>query len=342
MQINKEQLQKALEKVKPGLAGKELIEQSTSFAFVGGRVITYNDEISISHPIEGLQLEGAILADNLYKFLGKVKKDEIELEINGNEILLTSGSAKAGLILQTEIKLPVNEEIAEKGKWKKLPEGFLEGMKFVMTACTRDMSKPILTCVHVNQEGYMEGSDSYRIARYDLATEMPVDTFLIPASSVVDMVKLHPIKIAEGKGWIHFQTKEQTIISCRLYDKDTYPVTDTFYSVEGQLVVLPQSLDKVLERAMVFAKRDHILDESILLTIKEKRLTIRADSETGWFEEEVPIQYKDSPISFQVTPYLLKSILSSSQGCTISKDKIKFSNEFWQYVAVLRYIKEKK
>ena len=48
MKINKKELQEALERVKPGLASRELIEQSTSFAFMRDRVVTYNDEISIS------------------------------------------------------------------------------------------------------------------------------------------------------------------------------------------------------------------------------------------------------------------------------------------------------
>ena len=48
MKLNKADLQRALEIVKPGLANKEMIEHSTSFAFINGKVITYNDEISLS------------------------------------------------------------------------------------------------------------------------------------------------------------------------------------------------------------------------------------------------------------------------------------------------------
>jgi len=39
MKINKKELKEALEIVKPGLANKEMIEQSTSFAFLKGKVI---------------------------------------------------------------------------------------------------------------------------------------------------------------------------------------------------------------------------------------------------------------------------------------------------------------
>ena len=75
MKINKAELQTALEKVKPGLASRELIEQSTSFAFMGDRVVTYNDEISISHPVAGVDINGAVKAQALYDFVSEVKKE---------------------------------------------------------------------------------------------------------------------------------------------------------------------------------------------------------------------------------------------------------------------------
>jgi hypothetical protein len=53
MKIQKTNLIQALEKVRPGLSAKEAILQSTSFAFLNGCVVTYNDEISLSHPVEG-------------------------------------------------------------------------------------------------------------------------------------------------------------------------------------------------------------------------------------------------------------------------------------------------
>ena len=335
MKVNKEELQKALEIVKPGLANKELIEQSTSFAFIKGRVVTYNDEISISHPIKGLDLDGAILADNLYKFLGKIKKDDLELTIENNEIVLTTGKAKAGLVLQSEIKLPLDEEIAIEGKWHPLPENFVERIKFVMTACSRDMSQPVLTCVHVNKEGFVEASDGFRVAKYELGVDMPVDTFLIPASAVVDMTRLKPIRISEGKGWIHFRTREGTIISCRIY-KDKFPETSALLAIKGTRLLLPDTIKEVLDRAMIFAKRDHILDESVIITMKDKKFMVKAESDSAWFKEEVDTPYNGEPIEFIITPYLLKGIVSETQAGILSGSKLKFEGDGWVYLTMLR------
>ena len=150
MKINKTELQKALEKVKPGLSNKELVEQSTSFAFMGGRIVTYNDEISISHPVKDLNVTGAVKTQSLYAFLGKNKRDEIILEWEENQVVIKAGRSKAGLVLEQEIKLPV-EEVGEIGKWKELPAGFLNALRFCYPCCSKDMSRPILTCVYVSE-----------------------------------------------------------------------------------------------------------------------------------------------------------------------------------------------
>jgi hypothetical protein len=341
MIVNKDQLQKALEIVKPGLANKEQIEQSTSFAFIKGRVITYNDEISISHPVKGLNLEGAILAENLYKFLTKIKKEEIELELVDNEIVLTSEKAKAGLLLQTEIKLPLKEEIAEKSQWHPLPENFVHDVAFSMTVCTKDMSRPVLTCVHVTKAGYIEASDSYRIVRCDLGSPMPVNTFLLPSISAVEVVKIKPIEVASGRGWVHFKNEEKTIMSCRIFE-DKYPPTTGFYTEEGVRVILPKTTEEILGRAQVFSKRDHLLDEEISITIENKTFLMESRSDTGWFKENVPIKYDGDLIRFEITPYLLKGILSETREFKYAKDKLTFRGERWFYASMLRQTKSKK
>lgn len=339
MLIKKKDLQNALEIVKPGLATKEVIEQTTSFAFINGRVVTFNDEISISHPLEGLEIEGALKAEKLYALLGKIKKEEIDISIVKNEVILTSGRATAGLPLQTEIKLPL-EEGKMIGKWKPLPENFIKFMSFAMPSCSKDMSRPVLTCVHVSKEGFIEASDNFRITRCDLKEELPIKDFLIPAASAVDVVKLNPTKIGEAKGWILFKTEEGTIIKCRIFE-DEFPDITPFLKAKGNIVILPKTIEAVLDRAMVFSKSEggHLLDGSVTITLGDNRFKIAAESDSGWFKEEVNIKYELDPVTFSITPYLLKGILSETLACIITKDKIKFEGENWVYITLLRYSK---
>lgn len=338
IQISKQHLLKALETVKPGLANKEIIEQSTSFAFLDGKVITYNDEISITHPVEGLKnLSCAVNADELYRFLSKVKGDDLILSTNTNEITLTSGRSKIGLILQQEIKLPI-ESIGGIGKWKDLPSDFLEAIAFTKMGCSGDYSIKggILTCVHVNSKGILESSDDLRIIRWKLEQEMPVKTFLIPADSVENVVRIKPTKIAEGKGWIHFQSEEGSVISCRVLEKDSYVDISPYLDTEGILITFPKTTLDALDRAMVFSKREYLLDEEVEITIENRILRIESKSNKGWFREEINIRYNEEPISFLILPHLLRDILLKISTCTIGEDRLKFEGAHWVYVSALK------
>lgn len=336
MKVNKLKLQEALEIVKPGLANRDSIEQATSFAFIKGHVVTYNDEISISHPVEGLELEGAVPADLLYPLLLKIKQEEIEIEIKENEILIYAGKAKAGLALQSEIKLPLEDETAKKGKWKPLPENFIKLIGFAIPSCAKDSSSNIiLTCVHVTKTGFIEASDNFRLTRCNLGKDMPIKTFLLPADSATQVIKLNPVKIAEGKGWVHFQTKAGTEISCRIFEED-FPDVTALLEADGVKLILPQSLQEILDRAMVIAKRERSIEENVSIDLVDKKLKIKAESEVGWVTEETPLRYDGKPIHFDITPYLLKGILSETQECELSENKIKFEGEGWVYISALR------
>lgn len=331
--MKKENLQYALEVVKPGLANKEVVEQSTSFAFIDGKVVTYNDEISISHPVEGLDITGAIQAEELYQILKKIDKEEIEISVVDNEIRLTAGKSRAGLILHQEVKLPL-EEIGAIGKWKALPDNFLKGLQFAVPSCSRDNSRPKLTCVHCSDNNYIEASDGHRISRLTLSDPLPVASFLLPADSTLKVLRLMPTKIAEGKGWIHFKTEEGTILSCRVFE-EKYLELDPHVKVEGNWVTLPETIYDIVDRANIFAKRDSVFDEEITITIEKQKLTVRSESDAGWFEEKTKIESTDS-LKFKITPILFKSIIKETQSFICSNKALRFDGEDWFYVMALK------
>lgn len=323
--MKKIDLLNALEIVKPGLASREIIEQTNAFAFIKGRVVTYNDEISLSHPVEGLDITGAVQAEELYQLLRKIKKEEIEITVTDNEISINAGKAKAGLVLQQEIKLPL-QEVDTHSEWHKLPAEFTKPLRFAVAACSHDSSQPILKSVHVNQKGYVEGSDNFRVTRYTLAKRMPVKTFLIPATSVKEVIKLNPTEVAEGTGWIHFRTAAGTTLSCRVYE-EVFPDTTPFLKVEGAEINFPKTITDILDRAAVFTEND------VDVTLKDNRIVISSKSDTGWFKEEANAAYEGEPITFSVVPGLLRDILAETQHCLYNGNLLKFEGEGWVYVS---------
>ena len=339
--MKKELLIAALETVKPGLANKELIEQSTSFAFVDGRVVTYNDEISISHPVAGLELTGAIQATELYAILKKLKQEEIEITLTETEVLLTAGKVKVGLVLQTEVKLPITE-IGEIKKWKTLPEGFNKAMQMALMCTSTNSTKPVLTCVHITKDA-IEGTDDFRLYKTELKTSFIVDEgntaedILIPSTSVSVLLKFGATKISLTSGWVHFKnTVNGAILSCRTF-ADAFPDTSKILKIKGKEIKFPKTIDKILDRAAVFGKYgSKITDEEVHIALGAKRITVSAKSETGRFEEVANVDYNGESIVFNIMPSLLKGVLNEEYVCLYKEGTLRFEGTDWVFFTLLK------
>jgi hypothetical protein len=240
-------------------------------------------------------------------------------------------------MLLTEIKLPLDEELSEKGKWHDIPENFVDLLKFASNVCSRNVYDGKLTCIHVNTEkGHIESSDNFRVLRC-FTGKIPISTFLLPYTSADIIYRTQPIKIAEGKGWIHFKTKESTIISCRTFN-EAYVNTEPYLKMEKNAIQikLPTSLGEVLDRAIIFAKRDKVIEENVDIDILRKIILIQSNSESSWFKEMIPINFAGDSLSFSVTPYLLKDIISQTSECELFEKRLKFKGKNWIYITNLR------
>lgn len=332
MKINRIELLNALEIVKPGLASRELIEQTTSFAFMEGKVVTFNNEISLSFPVEGLDITGAIQADMLYKLLSKLKKDEIEIELTETQILISCGNVKAGVALQKEIVLPL-EEIGDIGKFKSLPENFNKALQFSLHAASSDYSRPLLTCIHINKEGYVEATDNFRACKYELKGRWNLSNTLIPASSVREILEINPSNVAEGKGWVHFTNEQGCLLSCRVFDEDKFiDIEKILSNKKGRKIVFPNSILKSFERAELFTDNG-----VILIDIKDNKIKISSKNETAWLEEVLNIRFNED-LRIAVTPRLINDILSVTKEGLINDTIIKFTvpNEFEYLISLAK------
>lgn len=341
MKINKNSLQEALSIVKPGLATKELLEQTTSFAFINGRVITYNDEISISHPINGTEFTGAIKAEELYGLLTRITHSEIDMEITDDELKIKSGRVKAGLRLETEINLPLQDS---PDKWKKIKNApqFVEYIKLAASTCGTDMSQSKLTCVCV-RDGLVIGSDGQRLIQCTLDEKFPVKDFLIPATNVMELIKIEPTYVQLEEDWIYFKNAKDTIFSCRRV-KETYmdqDQIDPHLKIKQKAVIkFPDKILETLSRVMSFSKRDFALEEMIEVAIEDGKATFSAQTENtkSWIKEKISIKC-EVDLFFNITPSLFIDILKNTKTCQIDKTMTKgkfILKDKWEYIVMFR------
>jgi len=101
MKIKREVLLKQLEVVSPGLASKEIIEQSSHFVFQDGKVITFDDEISCTGNLS-LEVTGAIQGKPLLELLRKLQESEIDITHKDGELIIKGKGRRAGIRMESE------------------------------------------------------------------------------------------------------------------------------------------------------------------------------------------------------------------------------------------------
>lgn len=333
--INKNDLILAFEAVRPGLGRREVIEQSTSFAFIDNHVCTYNDEIAVRFPLK-LNITGAVRADELYKFINKISADEIEITQTENEIQLKAGRSKAGMKMDAEIRLPLDELGEYEGKWTKIPETLIPALKMAFPVSSTDMSKPKLTCININGK-YVTASDGFRIMRVDIGMEGRKafkKAILLPATAVKSLVRYQVAEFTETAGWCHFRAGNGLVFSCRTVAED-FPNVEPFLEVEGIELKLPASTKEALERAGIFSRGDSAIEEEVFVKVSKKKIVFKAEGDFGWCEEELNCAYSGEDIEFTVSPVFLYDILGSLQHCIVGGNSLKFQGENFEHVVCL-------
>ena len=340
--IRRKKLVDALRAVKPGLASKELIEQSTKFAFVNGDLVTYNDEISIRYPLPDLgDLTGAVSSSEMYKLVDKLSYKTLRFEVKGPELMISSGRVRMGLVLDAEIKLPFDEVDTDR-VWVKVPDSLIEAFMFVVPACSNDLSLQILTCVHCDTElARVEASDTIRYARHEFEDfEDDVDSFLLPVQTVRELSAYEFESLSVGDSWVHFRTKDGAEVSCRRAEGEEdneeaqYPSTEKF-DFDGPLLELPKGLAEALDIAHVLADRAYELTEEVEIQIRPGRFILRAKGPAGWIKESLPSDYKGKPVKLVTNPSFLADACRKKSVARLGDDKLRFEGEGWVYVVAL-------
>jgi len=318
MKTCRKTLAAALSAVSAGVSDQEVIEQTSSFAFVDGRVHSFNDEVSVSCPVD-LDIEGAVSAKELTALVSRLKTDEVEFVVKGGELRLKSSRAKAGLRLESEILIPL-DDMDIPTKWMKLPEDFCKGLKACMSSVSRDQSKPILMCIHIDDDS-VESSDNARITRYTMDGSAFKSPVLIPAKTAKLLITNKPLSCGKSKGWLHFRNKQKLVFSCRYLDEQFVNI-DNFITEDGVDVEFPDTLRDILDRASAINN-----GERVLVLLSKNLITIKAVGAAGWFEESAKVAYDEEPVGFEIEPEYLSQMIKMDADVILTAGTLEFSTD---------------
>ena len=332
MQVQRKELIAALEEVKPGLASKDILAQSTSFVFTKEGITTFNDEISVYKPFKS-GFEGAVRANELYSLLAKIKDDSIEVESTGAELIVKWGKkSKAGIRMEAEIMLPLEEVDIEHADFIKLPDNFLKAISIASYCAAKDLSKPHLTCVCIN-EGNVVASDNFRIIMVDFNSKLDTDQILLPASVVKFLVKYDVKKLSHSPGWVHFHTEDGLVFSARVLAGD-FPEVDQYFAIKGHELQFPAGIIEILDKAGVFTGSS-VNGDFISIAVEDRVMLIKGEGDYGWLEEPANCKYKGEKIEFQVDPSFLKDILKDLRQCIVGEGTLLFEGENFKHIVSL-------
>ena len=317
MQINRKLLLDTLGFVRSGLEPRGIIEQTDSFIFMGGRVVTYSDEISVSAPLP-LDIRGAVSAKQIYALLGKTVGMDLDITTDGSELVVTSNTGMIARVgISHEILVPIDMlPTAEDNLWVPLDEGFNEKLRFCLQTVRTDYHKERLRSIHWRRN-IIESSDNMRITQCTTNTFLPDGIeVLLEGTSVSELVKLDPAFFQRANGWMHFKTRDAVIFSCRSSEAP-YPDIDTAVQSESSTPIkFSPRLPKILDRAMTFAERDSVNHYFVKVSIEDSRLIVRAGQDFRQFEESCGVHCQGD-FEFAINPEFLKKMLKEEARVSI-------------------------
>jgi hypothetical protein len=340
MRVVREDFIRQLEMVEAGLSTREQMEQSSCFAFQGGRVITFNDEVSCQAPsLLEEDFEGALVAAPFLESLKLMPEVHLQLE-KENGVLKVLGKAGRGFEVPflKKVGLPLDMLEAPSG-WRPLRGNFSEALAMVQECAGKDETKFVTTCVYLHPK-FMAATDGIQAIKYRIRTPIK-EPLMLRRDSLKEVPVFGMVKISHTGSWAHFKNPVGLIYSCRCYDgADKFPDVGKALDFEGSHITLPKGLGDEVKRAEVFAKLN-VDSKRVRITLRPGKCRVVGESAGGRAWAPKKVDYEGPPIQFMVSPDLLVELTKKHNTCEITEKRLKVSGGRWGYTAALGKVEEK-
>lgn len=331
MKVVRHNLIDELQSVMPGTSQKAEELQCGCFIFRDGHVATFNGEVCCRRPslLDFKELKAAVPAEPLLSLLEKMTEEEVSIELDNGKFVVAGKNKRARYKYEKTIDSPI-ASVEDAETWKKMPADFLEAISVVHQSASEDVSQFNLTCIHIHPQ-WLEACDNWQLTRFKFETGLSTP-ILVKQKALKHIVGLGPSKFAETPAFIHFRRKDGLIISCRRY-VETYPELSKFLKTEGSPWIIPKGLKDASEKAEVFANKSgaHL----IKITIQPGKLSMFAEGEQGDYMEVKRLEYEGDPLSFKISPKMMKELADKHNEVLISQKKIKVNSGKCEFAAAL-------
>lgn len=337
LKINTQNLKDALEKVNPGLATKEFVETTTHYLFSNNKIITYNDKICISYPFDQFNKIFSVKAKDFYNIIKTIKSSEFSCKITDKSLKIKSKDTEASININTEnltVKSMYDDLNINNLKFKKLndSDSFIKGLSLCRFSTSKDATNQNFYCVSVTND-YICSSDNYRASFYEIKEK--INGFLIPATSVNELIKYDFDNISVENNWVHFKNEDDLIFSSRLVDGN-YPDLKKLFDIKsGVEIVLPKKLKEILNEVSIISQSESDLEKMVDIEIKDNVLMCTSSKDIAWMTKKIKTKQNSQNIRFQINPVFLSQILDKIDNIELSQNLIYFSApNFNHFIAI--------
>lgn len=295
MIIQKKELLESLKMCMPGIeSGSNTIQGADSFIFHNGKIFTYNDNISVTVPInqEGLLeegIEGAVKAEEFFKIISKFPSDEIKFSVTEDGTwLLKCGKAKANFtLLDFDFESRINTIAPDKKGWIDLSEDFVLGIG----SCKMSTNKTQMSGIYFSGNDVVS-TDGNQMNSYIMKeTELP--DFWISDNSANELLKLKKLIAMQIQGpWVHFKAEDGTIFSIKTL-QGNYPyktIKNIIDTSDPEKAILhakfPKELFNAIDRAVSFSI-DISEHSAVRLLISKEKIEVSSERNSGKYNEKV-------------------------------------------------------
>lgn len=248
----------------------------------------------------------------LAKVVGSFKSDQVDLAVDGTDLVLTAGRARATLPTMSVQEWPRLQTVD--GEVFTLTAADLDMVRRVVVAASDDETRPILTGVHFNGNT-VEATTSYHLASATITADAP--DFNVPAvtlRAVLDQVD-GDVAVTHERGRVEF-FDGVTSWACRLIE-DGYPNTGHLVPADRPVKVdvpIAEMLDLIAAANTVRADKG-----AVVLSLTDTSMTLRSRTpDVGEVIGELDVEHEGDDLEvFGFNPHYMTSLLRAATGDTV-------------------------
>jgi len=324
--------------LRPGLAKREMVQQSCHFLFFKEEIVTFNDQICIMIPFES-GMNFSVKGEEFFRLIDGITDDTLDLSLDKGKIKIKSDSTTSSMTTLGEDQnvLPsVIEGLIENMKgWKKLPSNFLEGISLCSFSTSSDLSRGVFSCIALRGK-VCYSLDSNRSSFFLFDQSLSGDTAFVGGKDATELAKF-PVKefCTDGK-WAHFRTEEGVTFSCVLMSGEfPFDKMDKTFAKMKSLphIDLPKELKGVVDNVNMLAAVDTFrMGKIIDLEINGKEIIIRASNDLGEVTKKISCDYADEEINIGINSNLLSQILQRATSLARDGNMLEFQSGNFQHI----------